>query len=139
VYVGGGYIATENADGVQGAAERARVAQLLVAVDESGGLLGTATLVLDGGPAVRMSQVGEAEIRLLAVSTRARGRGAGSTLVRECLSRARAAGRPRCVLSTQPAMVAAHRIYERQGFLRVPSRDFVTVAGDAQLVYAIEL
>jgi ribosomal protein S18 acetylase RimI-like enzyme len=139
VYVEEGYTAAEHVEVVLGAAERSRDARVLVACDESGTMLGTVTLVLDDGPARRMSFAGEAEIRLLAVSKDARGRGAGSELVRECLSRARARGRARCVLCTQPSMAAAHRIYERAGFMRDPSRDFTTPAGAEMLVYVIDL
>jgi ribosomal protein S18 acetylase RimI-like enzyme len=139
VYVAEGYVPVESADGLRGAARRAEGAQVLVACDETGRLTGTVTLVLDGGPQVRMSQPGEAEIRLLAVSTEARGRGVGSKLVRECLARANAAGRARCVLCTQPSMAPAHRVYEREGFVREAARDFVTDAGVSMLVYGIEL
>jgi ribosomal protein S18 acetylase RimI-like enzyme len=45
--------------------------------------------------------------------------------VRACADRARAlGGRDRLVLSTQPAMRAAHRLYERLGFVRAPHRDW---------------
>jgi ribosomal protein S18 acetylase RimI-like enzyme len=68
---------------------------------------------------------GEAEIRMLAVAHEARGQGAGEALVRACVDRARATdGCVRVVLSTQRTMHAAHRIYERLGFVRVPERDW---------------
>ena len=67
---------------------------------------------------------GEAEFRTLAVAPAGRGRGVGTALVRECIDRARALGRRRVVLSTQPMMHAAHRVYERFGFTRAPERDW---------------
>jgi ribosomal protein S18 acetylase RimI-like enzyme len=39
------------------------------------------------------------------------------------LDRARAAGTATVVLSTDPRMAAAHRLYERLGFSRLPERD----------------
>jgi ribosomal protein S18 acetylase RimI-like enzyme len=139
VYVGDGFLPAAEADGLRGSATRVDAAQVLVARGMDGRIVGTVTLVIDDGPARRMSHAGEAEIRLLAVSRDVRGGGAGSTLVRECLSRARAAGRARCVLCTQVSMIAAHRIYERAGLVRDPSRDFVTDAGTPMLAYTIEL
>jgi ribosomal protein S18 acetylase RimI-like enzyme len=62
---------------------------------------------------------------MLAVDRAARGRGAGESLVRACVDRARAT--PGCtavVLSTQRTMHAAHRIYGRLGFVRAPERDW---------------
>jgi hypothetical protein len=43
------------------------------------------------------------------------------------------------VMSTQPDMVHAHRIYHRLGFARTPERDWSPVPGLQLLTYAIEL
>jgi ribosomal protein S18 acetylase RimI-like enzyme len=105
-------------------AKRAAAAEVLVAV-EGDTLLGGVTYVPSGGPMADIARPGEAEIRMLAVAREARGRGAGEALVRTCVDRARAT--PGCtglVLSTQRAMHAAHRIYERLGFVRTPQRDW---------------
>jgi len=90
-----------------------------------GNLLGGVTFVPSGGPMADIAGPGEAEIRMLAVARAARGRGAGEALVRACVDRARALdGCVRIVLSTQGSMHAAHRIYERLGFVRTPERDW---------------
>jgi ribosomal protein S18 acetylase RimI-like enzyme len=60
----------------------------------------------------------------------------GELLVRECLARARAAGKRRMVLSTDPSMRAAHRLYERLGFTRLPERDWSPLPGIHLRVYA---
>ncbi|WP_427920066.1 GNAT family N-acetyltransferase [Streptomyces sp. cg40] len=105
-------------------AKRAAAADVLVAV-ENGHLLGGVTFVPSGGPMADIAQQGEAEIRMLAVAREARGKGAGESLVRACVDRARAtAGCTAVVLSTQRTMHAAHRIYERVGFTRAPERDW---------------
>ncbi|MCZ9344350.1 GNAT family N-acetyltransferase, partial [Streptomyces sp. TRM76130] len=53
------------------------------------------------------------------------GRGVGEALVRACVDRARGVdGCARLILSTQETMHAAHRLYERLGFVRTPERDW---------------
>ncbi|QKW29348.1 GNAT family N-acetyltransferase [Streptomyces seoulensis] len=105
-------------------AGRAAAAEVLVAVRD-GGVLGAVAFVPSGGAMADIAGPGEAEIRMLAVDHAARGRGVGEALVRACVDRARAtAGCARLVLSTQPTMRAAHRLYERLGFTRTPDRDW---------------
>ena len=120
--------------------DRAARAELLVAVDPSGGpLLGTVTFAPPGSPYANLAREGEAEFRMLAVSPEARGRGVGEALVRACLRRAGELGAGRVVLSTQPDMVLAHRIYERMGFVRTPDRDWSPVPGVDLMTYALDI
>ncbi|MGY5045909.1 GNAT family N-acetyltransferase [Streptomyces sp. 900105755] len=105
-------------------AKRAAAATVLVAT-AGDTLLGGVTFVPGPGPMADIAAPSEAEIRMLAVTRAARGRGAGEALVRACVDRARAV--PGCtavVLSTQPTMHTAHRLYERLGFVRTPDRDW---------------
>ncbi|MFE2882255.1 GNAT family N-acetyltransferase [Streptomyces sp. NPDC059272] len=105
-------------------ATRAATAEVLVAVDGDH-LLGGVTFVPGPGPVADIARPGETEIRALAIARSARGRGAGEALVRACIDRARATeGCTAVVLSTQPSMHAAHRIYQRLGFTRTPDRDW---------------
>lgn len=105
-------------------AKRAAAAEVLVAV-HGGRVVGGVTFVPSGGPMADIAGPGEAEIRMLAVSREARGRGAGEALVRACVEEARATdGCVRIVLSSQRTMHSAHRIYERLGFVRTPERDW---------------
>ena len=76
---------------------------------------------------------------MLVVDPVTRGRGVGELLVRTCLERARAAGKRRMVLSTDPRMTAAHRLYERLGFVRLPERDWSPLPGVQLMAYALEL
>lgn len=111
-------------DELRDVAKRAAEADVLVAVAD-GRVLGGVTFVPTSGPMADIARAGEAEIRMLAVSPKARGRGVGEALVRACVERARAVeGCVRLVLSTQRGMHAAHRIYERLGFTRTPERDW---------------
>lgn len=108
-------------------AKRAAAADVLVAVAD-GTVLGGVTFVPSGGPMADIAGAGEAEIRMLAVVRAARGRGVGEALVRACVDRARATeGCSRVVLSSQRSMHAAHRLYERLGFVRTPERDWSPV------------
>lgn len=105
-------------------ASRAAAAEVLVAVDGDH-LLGGVTFVNGPGPIADIARPGEAEIRALAVARTARGRGAGEALVRACIARARTTEAcTTIVLSSQRSMHAAHRIYERLGFVRTPDRDW---------------
>jgi ribosomal protein S18 acetylase RimI-like enzyme len=120
-------------------ARRAEHTDVLVAVDPAGVVLGGVAFVAGPGPFADVARDDEAEFRTLAVVPSGRGRGVGTALVRECIDRARALGRRRLVLSTQPTMHAAHRVYERFGFTRAPERDWSPI-GDLQLqVYELEL
>ena len=105
-------------------ASRAAAAEVLVAV-QGDNLLGGVTFVPGPGPVADIAKPGEAEIRALAVARTARGQGAGEALVRACVARARATEAcTTIVLSSQRSMHAAHRLYERLGFVRTPDRDW---------------
>jgi ribosomal protein S18 acetylase RimI-like enzyme len=121
-------------------AGRAAAAEVLTAVDTDGTLLGGVTFVGSGGPWADMAGEGETEFRMLAVARAGRRRGVGEALVRACLARARETdGCVRIVLSTQSGMHAAHRIYERLGFVRSPERDWEPRPGIALMAYAMDL
>ncbi|MCK8677348.1 GNAT family N-acetyltransferase [Streptomyces lichenis] len=109
-------------------ARRAAEAEVLVAVDDTGRVLGGVALAAGAG--ADLAGAGEAEIRMLAVDREARGRGAGEALVRACVDRARAVpGCRRVVLSSHLAMAAAQRLYRRVGFDRTPARDWAPLPG----------
>lgn len=119
-------------------AARAAHTELLVARDGDR-IVGSVALALDGvyGEVLRSSD--EAGFRMLAVDPTARGRGIGERLVIECIDRARAAGKRRMVMSTDARMHAAHRLYERLGFRRLPERDWSPLPGIALLVYTRDI
>ena len=105
-------------------AGRAEDAVVLVAVDD-GQLVGSVTYVPDeSSPFAEDLRDGEAGIRMLGVDPAAHGRGVGWALVHACVERARADGRRGLFLSSTPVMAAAHRLYERAGFVRTPERDW---------------
>ena len=81
----------------------------------------------------------EAEIRGLAVAPAAQGRGVGANLVRAVIDRAAARGARRLLLSTQPAMTAAQRLYLATGFTRLPDRDWSPTPGLTLLAFSLPL
>jgi ribosomal protein S18 acetylase RimI-like enzyme len=138
VYVGEGLVAADNpyTEQLRSVAVRAAEADVLVAVDPDGTLLGSVTYAADG-PWAEVARADEAEFRMLVVSGAARRRGVGEALVRACLAQAHETGRRGVVLSTEGRMTSAHRVYERLGFHRDPSRDWSPRPGVALLVYAL--
>jgi ribosomal protein S18 acetylase RimI-like enzyme len=118
---------------------RAARSQLLVARDADGTVVGSVALVLDGDFGEVTSSPEEAAFRMLVVDPAVHGGGIGRLLVEECLARARAAGKRRMVLSTDPRMTAAHRLYARMGFTRLPERDWSPMPGIDLRVYARDL
>jgi ribosomal protein S18 acetylase RimI-like enzyme len=81
----------------------------------------------------------EAEIRALAVAPGVQNGGVGTGLLLTALNWAELAGARRVVLSTLPEMRAAHRLYERNGFRRLPDRDWSPRADVQLLAYILEL
>ncbi len=104
-------------------ASRAKEAEVLVAVDWAGALLGSVTYVPGLGPFAEFEAADEAGIRMLVVAPGAQRRGVGAALVQACVDRARAAGKRRISLHTTPSMLAAQRLYQRLRFRRAPERD----------------
>jgi ribosomal protein S18 acetylase RimI-like enzyme len=106
---------------------------------DAGRIVGSVALVLDGDFGNVTASDDEAAFRMLVVDGSAQGRGVGRLLVTTCLERARAAGKRRMVLSTDPRMTAAQQLYRRMGFTRLPERDWSPEPGIDLLVYARDL
>jgi ribosomal protein S18 acetylase RimI-like enzyme len=143
VYRDEGYAGEQYLVQLADVAGRAARAELLVARDGAGAagsrIVGSVALVLDGEFGEVLETPEEAGFRMLVVDPDARGRGIGELLVRACLARARAAGKRRVVLSTDPRMTSAHRLYERLGFTRLPERDWSPYPGVDLIVYTREV
>ncbi|PPK64290.1 acetyltransferase (GNAT) family protein [Actinokineospora auranticolor] len=131
---GGGYTST-----LADAGSRLRSAELLVAVDPNGCLVGTVTIALPGTPYAEISREGELEFRMLAVTAEARGRGVGELLVRAVIDRAAELGLTRVVLCSPTDMKASHRLYDRLGFTRLPTRDWRPGPDVLLIAYALDI
>lgn len=137
-YVADGLIPAghEYVEELRAAADRARSATVLVAVDDdASALLGTVTLALPGSPYAEIAEEHEAEVRMLAVHPRARGRGIGEVLMRTAMDLARSQGAWTLALTTIDSMQHAHRLYERLGLVRAPERDWGDDPDYTLLVY----
>jgi ribosomal protein S18 acetylase RimI-like enzyme len=123
------------------AATRAREAELWVASAENSSdeIMGSVTVCLPGSPWREIARHGEGEFRMLSVAPQARGNGVGAALLDAVVARFRSAGASRVVMSTLPTMRAAHRIYERAGFVRMPERDWSPMANVHLIAYGLEL
>ncbi|HVW43804.1 MAG TPA: GNAT family N-acetyltransferase [Amycolatopsis sp.] len=119
----------EYAHTLSDAARRAEHAELLVAVTAEGGLLGSVTVTPPGSAFAEISRADELEFRMLSTVPAARGRGVGEALTTAVVERARAVGARRVVMCSLDAMTAAHRLYTRLGFVRLPDRDWQPVPG----------
>jgi len=107
---------------------RAEKAILLAMADGErgeGSIVGTLTVVPPGSPFIERAGDGEYELRMLAVSPMERGRGIGKELTLAGIRLAIEQGASGIVLSTMESMHAAHRLYERLGFMRRTDLDWV--------------
>jgi ribosomal protein S18 acetylase RimI-like enzyme len=138
VYRGEGLSSADYEPALRDVASRAASATVLVG-EVDGRLVGAVTVATRGGEWAEQSVAGEAVIRMLVVGADARGSGAGEALVRACLDLAREDGCTLVRLSSQEEMTAAHRLYERLGFVRTPSFDWSPVPGLFLRTYALPL
>jgi predicted N-acetyltransferase YhbS len=112
------------------AARRAREAELWVAADSDGTVLGTVTWCPPRSPWRQLALAEhQAEFRMLSVAPAGRRRGAARALVEACLARARADGMTEVVIWSHPRMLGAHALYARMGFERADDLDGSPVPG----------
>jgi ribosomal protein S18 acetylase RimI-like enzyme len=139
-YVSDGFIpaGSDYGQALRSAADRAAKAELWVAANATE-LLGTVTYCAPGSGYREIGQDDEGEFRMLGVSPKARGLGVGTALSRHCIDRSRELGFNRVVLSSATNMTAAHRIYERLGFTRLPDRDWSPRPGVDLFAFSLDL
>ncbi|NLG54146.1 MAG: GNAT family N-acetyltransferase [Rhodococcus sp.] len=129
-YVGGGFVdaLSPYASRLRDTAFRAKKARVRVA-ELGGEVVGSVTVANHDSTFADVAQDGEIEMRMLAVTPEARGTGVGSALVRDVLDIAYDQGSQAVVMSTHEKMVDARRIYDRNGFVPSPERNWEPVAG----------
>lgn len=137
-YLNEGYAGPDYAATLRDVAARVTHSVVLVALLE-GRVVGSLTVVTQGGPYAENVEAGTAVIRMLATDPAARGAGAGTALMEAAIALARHEGCFIVRLSTQASMTAAHRIYTRLGFTRTPDRDWSPEPGLVLLTYALPL
>jgi predicted N-acetyltransferase YhbS len=112
------------------ATRRAREAELWVAVDSDGVVLGTVTWCPVGSPWRQLALAEhQAEFRMLSVAPAGRRRGVARALVEACLARARRDAMSEVVIWSHPRMFGAHALYARMGFERAYDLDGSPVPG----------
>jgi ribosomal protein S18 acetylase RimI-like enzyme len=140
-YVADGFVSpdADYAEDLLDATTRAREAELYVALDPDGGLVGTVTFCPEGSDLREVAGAGEGEFRMLAVAPAARGRGVAEALVRTCIERAEELGYSALVLSSMPLQQPAQRIYARLGFRRTPDLDWKPIPSVDLLAFRLDL
>ncbi|MGR6742842.1 GNAT family N-acetyltransferase [Microbacterium sp. F1-18] len=88
-----------------------------------GDILGTVWVARPNRPLAGIARPGETDFRQLAVAPEARGRGVGEALARHVIELARERGSHRVVMNSGPEMTAAHALYAKLGFSRLPERE----------------
>lgn len=120
-------------------ATRDRDGEVWVATDEAGIILGAVTFVAPGSTLCEIARGREAEMRCLAVDPSARGAGVGESLTRLVVDLAREEECDAIVLCSSTRMAAAHRLYARLGFQRLPERDWSPNPSVDLLAYTLPL
>jgi ribosomal protein S18 acetylase RimI-like enzyme len=140
-YAADGHLTAEDdyAEELRDAATRATEAEVYVAEDEEGRLLGTVTFCPEGSQYRELAGPGEGEFRMLAVAPEARGRGVAEAMVRMCVERATELGYDALVLSSMVGQEAAHRLYERVGFRRASELDWKPIPTVELLGFRLDL
>ena len=114
-------------------------AEVIVAELE-GRLIGTVTFYRDGSKSGQGEwPKGWAGVLRLAVLPGHRGLGLGKLLTQECIRRCRDAGIPTLALHTTDWMPLAKSMYERMGFVREPSFDFIPRPGIYAYGYKLDM
>jgi ribosomal protein S18 acetylase RimI-like enzyme len=125
IEISGNPVVDDYMDVLRDVASRARDAEVLVAVDRAGTVLGAVTLVLDpASPLAEYDEPGTASFRMLAVAPEGQGKGVGKLLANYCVARAREAGAIAVLIHSRHTMTAARGIYGKMGFVRHPEIDF---------------
>jgi ribosomal protein S18 acetylase RimI-like enzyme len=124
VFVKEGHTDKSNAEKMFAPAELQKRGEIMLARSPEGKLFGMVIFVLPTSPARQVAEADEAEIHLLAVYPEARGQGIASSLITACEQRATSSGYSKMVLSTQPTMKEAHRVYRQLGYRRNLARDW---------------
>lgn len=137
VYRGGGWTTAAYSQLLRDVSSRMSDATVLVAL-WNGSPMGSVTVAEPGSTFASRCMPDEVEVRMLAVDPAVRGRGIASLLMDECEAMARRGAYRGILLSTEPNMHAAHRLYERRGYIRQPERDW-RFADRVLRVYRLDL
>ena len=125
-YIEGGYLDADHpyAEILRNAADRARRGTVFVA-ELDGQVAGAVMITYPGQPYTEVALERELEVRMLAVDPKMQGRGLARALMNYILDIGRRDPEvDRIILTSNQAMLAAHKLYASLGFVRVPERDW---------------
>ncbi|MFS0822844.1 GNAT family N-acetyltransferase [Bacillus sp. 1P02SD] len=125
--------------GISSEADRLHGSELIVC-ELDGEIVGSVVLFPANTDAYegQLEELEYPEIRMLAVSPEARGKGVASALITECIQRSRAKNHQFIGLHTGEFMKQAIKLYTKHGFERLPHYDFEP-ANDGIIVKAFRL
>ncbi|WP_411375956.1 GNAT family N-acetyltransferase [Arthrobacter sp. MPF02] len=125
---------------IQDVALRAGQATIWVA-ERGGAVVGSVTLALAGEPYADIALHDELEFRMLVVDPAVQRSGAGQAMVHAIVSYARSLPSVNGIaLTTGASWESAHGLYRKNGFRRVPERDWFVPGTDTKLlVYRLDL
>jgi GNAT superfamily N-acetyltransferase len=119
---------------IQDVARRAAQATIWVA-ERDGRIVGSVTLAVAGEPYADIALDDELEFRMLVVDPAVQRSGAGQALVEAIIAHARSLDGIRAVaLTTGRTWESAHGLYRKNGFRRVPERDWFVPDTDIKLL-----
>jgi GNAT superfamily N-acetyltransferase len=105
-------------------------------------VVGAVTICPPGSVWRELAGPGQGEFRMLVTDPSVQRRGVGAALVRFCLRHARTPEGGNChsvAISTRTSMRTAHRLYEREGFVHAPERDWSPRPGVDLLAFVAHL
>ncbi|MDV6235243.1 GNAT family N-acetyltransferase [Leptospira ellisii] len=123
-YVDAGFTSPEIAEKIFSIEEVKKRGKILLGITTTEEVVGMIILGNEHNPYRQIAQTDEAEMQLLATLPSHRKRGIGDRLCLDFETEAKRSGFRNAVLSTQPSMKAAHKLYEKYGYRRNSARDW---------------
>lgn len=135
-----GYVDEDYELELRDVAGRVANAEVLVAIDTDGRLLGGITFIsAHPSPYSEFDHENTAGVRMLSVHPGARGQDVLEALLQACIDRATALGRSALIAHSGTLVRAVHRVYLRLGFVRDPNLDWWPLPGIELLGFRLEL
>lgn len=116
-----------------------RIHGVVLVARTAGAVVGTVTVIPPTSGRASGLGSSSAEMRMLAVAPRCQGQGIGEELVRAAGEVSVGLGLGEVALHSDEDLVAAHRLYQRLGFLRDPVNDMTLAGGIVAHCYRLGL
>lgn len=126
-YVDSGLVEPENTGyiaALMDVAARAEGPGKVIVAERDGVVVGSVWLISADAPEAEVARGDEMEFRMLVVDPKVHRSGAGRELVQAAFQWGQSHGFSGVAITSLPTMIAAHRLYESQGFVHAPERDW---------------